>query len=86
MVNYAHTPRRKQFPQRKQLPQAVPIDAIITTVCLSVFARTDSCYFEEIHGRVSRQGGQISDVFLQSCLERKGFTVDTKASPWIVRA
>lgn len=64
---------------------SVPIHAIITTVCLNVFAHTDSCYFSEIQARVSQAGGQVGDAFLASSLERQGYTVDDKVRPWIVR-
>ena len=65
---------------------SVPIHGIITTVCLNLFAHTESCYFSEIQARVSQAGGNVGEGFLASTLERIGYTVDDKARPWIVRA
>ncbi len=64
---------------------ATPINAIITTVCLNVFARAHSVYFSELKSRVERaSGGPVDDWFLVSSLERQGYRV-SQIIPWIVR-
>jgi hypothetical protein len=67
------------------MSKPIPIRAIITTICLNVFSHTESCYFSEIHARVS-QTCNVSDHFLAQTIESIGFKVDRLAQPWIVRA
>lgn len=52
---------------------AIPINAIITTVCLRIFSRAETCYLDEIRTEVEKAAGQIGDAFLISSVERQGY-------------
>lgn len=53
---------------------AVPINAIITTVCLRIFSHTETCYLDEIKTEVEKAAGKpLGEAFLISSVERQGY-------------
>jgi hypothetical protein len=66
--------------------EMIPINAIITTVCLNIFSNTDVCYFSEIKSRVEKEAGSVGDGFLAGTLDDLGFKVNDRTQPWVVRS
>ena len=67
------------------MSKPIPINGIVTSVCMDIFAISESCYFSEIKARVEKLAGQpIGEGYLANAIDDLGFIVNSVAQPWVV--